>query len=67
MRYGGALDTVLEGATGALLKEVSPEAVRGAIRAVVALPPPRAALVAHAAGFSKAGFAARLREIVSGG
>lgn len=65
--YGGALDTVLEGATGALLKEVSPEAVRGAIRAVVALPPPRAALVAHAAGFSKAGFAARLREIVSGG
>jgi glycosyltransferase involved in cell wall biosynthesis len=64
-RFGGALDTVLDGATGILLDDVSPASVRWAIRWLCATPPPPPELEAHAASFSAERFAERLRAIVN--
>jgi glycosyltransferase involved in cell wall biosynthesis len=64
-RFGGALDTVVEGATGTLLDDVTPDAVASAVRALVDRPPSRDRLAAFAAGFSGARFSARLREVVT--
>jgi glycosyltransferase involved in cell wall biosynthesis len=63
--FGGALDTVLDGVTGVLLAAVSPDGLREAVRRLSAEPPARAALVAHAATFSKQRFGERLRALVS--
>jgi glycosyltransferase involved in cell wall biosynthesis len=64
-RFGGALDTVADGVTGLLLTDVDPVAVRHAIHWLVAAPPPRADLVAHAAAFGRPRFDARVRALVS--
>ena len=64
-RFGGALDTVVDGTTGRLLDEVTPATVTDAVRALWTAPPSRDALVAHAAGFSRSRFQSRLRELVT--
>jgi glycosyltransferase involved in cell wall biosynthesis len=64
-RFGGALDTVVDGATGILLDDVSPARVRWAIRWLCACPPPPRELESHAASFSAERFAERLRAIVT--
>jgi glycosyltransferase involved in cell wall biosynthesis len=66
-RFGGALDTVVDGVTGTLLDVVDEESVREAIVTLSASPPPRAGVVGHAARFSRERFAERLRAIVSDG
>jgi glycosyltransferase involved in cell wall biosynthesis len=66
-RFGGALDTVADGATGTLLDEVTPASVAGAIRALWASPPAPGDLAAHAARFDRQGFEEGLRRLVSGG
>lgn len=64
-RFGGALDTVVDGVTGTLLDEVSPTTVHDAVRALCASPPTRRTLVEHAARFSKDRFQERLRAVTS--
>jgi glycosyltransferase involved in cell wall biosynthesis len=66
-RFGGALDTVIDGGTGRLLadEDVDPARLREAIRTLVDAPPPRAAVVAHAQRFGRERFAERLRAVVS--
>lgn len=65
-RFGGALDTVVDGTTGTLLDDVGPGTIAEALTALRDAPPDRDAVVAHAARFSQARFAARIREVVSG-
>jgi len=64
-RFGGALDTVVEGVTGTLLDDVTPATVRDAVRALAAMPPTRQTLASHAASFGREGFQARLRAVVT--
>jgi glycosyltransferase involved in cell wall biosynthesis len=64
-RFGGFLDTIIDGVTGTLLEDLAPDSVASAIERLVASPPRNGVLEAHAAKFSAPRFAARLREIVS--
>jgi glycosyltransferase involved in cell wall biosynthesis len=64
-RFGGALDTVLDGVTGTLLDEVSPARVRDAIRHLDAAPPSSATLADHVSSFSRERFDDRVRALVS--
>ncbi len=65
-RFGGALDTVLEGTTGVLLDEVDPTTLAGAITDLQRSPPGERELAAHAAGFGEARFSERVRAVVAG-
>jgi glycosyltransferase involved in cell wall biosynthesis len=65
-RFGGFLDTIVHGVTGTLLDDVSARTVGGAITTLALSPPPTAVLTSHAATFSAARFAERLREVITG-
>lgn len=64
-RFGGYLDTVVDGTTGVLLDDATPASVAAAVDRLMAAPPSPDVLRAHAASFSEARFTARLREIVT--
>jgi len=65
-RFGGYLDTVIDGTTGVLLDDVVPESVAASICELEKSPPTRATLEAHAATFGRARFVGRLHEIIAG-
>ena len=62
---GGALDTVLDGHTGVLFYEQSPEALGRAIKRVESLSWDRAAIAAHATTFGVEAFKTRLATFVA--
>jgi len=64
-RFGGALDTVVDGVTGTLLDEVDPTTLSEAVRALSSSPPARNVLVEHAARFGRERFAERLGAVLS--
>jgi glycosyltransferase involved in cell wall biosynthesis len=61
---GGALETGVEGVTGAFFRQPTVESLTDALRAFDAAAYDPAALRRHAAGFDRAVFAARLRQFV---
>ena len=63
-RFGGYLDTVVDGETGVLLDDVTPGTVAAAIDELTDRPPDATTLRAHAERFNKARFVARLRDAV---
>jgi len=64
LRWGGYLDTVLEGETGVFFDRPEPELIRRAVIHMAREDFSGARLRAHAAAFSEARFIARLRAIV---
>ena len=64
LRWGGYLDTVLEGETGVFFDRPEPEPIRRAVVQMAQEAFSGARLRAHAAGFSEARFIERLRAIV---
>ena len=60
LRFGGFLDSVVEDVTGVFFAVPSPEAIRAAVRRVLARRWDEAALVERAAEFSEARFVERL-------
>ena len=64
LRYGGFLDTVVEGVTGTFFETPEPTAIRRACERLLEGEWDAPAIRAHAAGFSESRFTARLREIV---
>jgi glycosyltransferase involved in cell wall biosynthesis len=64
LRWGGFLDTTVEGSTGLFFDEPSPAAIGDAVRAVRRTAWDRAALVDHGRSYGADRFAARMRTIV---
>jgi glycosyltransferase involved in cell wall biosynthesis len=64
LRFGGFLDTVVDGETGVLFDAPEPEATASAVETVLHEDWDADALKGHAARFSHERFVARLREIV---
>jgi glycosyltransferase involved in cell wall biosynthesis len=64
LRFGGFLDTLVEGRTGVFFDELEPNAVAAGIEDLLGRRWDPAALRAHASRFSQDGFVARLRQIV---
>jgi glycosyltransferase involved in cell wall biosynthesis len=64
-RFGGYLDTVVDHVTGVLVDDVTPRRVADEITALSEDPPAPDVLRAHAAGFSRDRFIARIREVVT--
>lgn len=64
LRFGGFLDTVVDGTTGLFFGNPSPDEVATVLRMLLAERWDRIALQRHAAGFSSDRFVRRLREIV---
>lgn len=64
LRAGGYLDTVVEGTTGVFFDVVTPAAIRQAVAEAAAHGFDPAAVLARAADFSEAAFAARIRSVV---
>lgn len=64
LRFGGFLDTVVEGQTGEFFSSPRPEEIAAAISRLLASPLEVHALQAHAARYDEGHFIARLREIV---
>lgn len=64
LRWGGHLDTVVEGMNGVFFDEPTPAAIGEAIRGVRATHWAAVDIAMHAAKFSEFSFAARLRDIV---
>ncbi len=65
LRYGGFLDTMVEGETGLFFDDPTPTLIAGAVRDVLADTWSPQEIGAHAARFGLAGFQDRLREIVA--
>jgi len=65
LRWGGYLDTVVEGTTGLFFDEPTPLAIGSAIGRLETEAWDEKVLLAHADRFSEARFIARLREIVA--
>ena len=65
LRWGGFLDTVVEGTTGVFMDEATPAAVAGAVRRLRAESWDAGQIEAHAATFSEDRFVERLRSIVA--
>ena len=65
LRYGGFLDTMVEGETGLFFDDPTPTAIAGAVRDVLADAWFPREIRSHAARFGLAGFQNRLREIVA--
>ena len=61
---GGALETVIDGETGVLFADTTPESLTAALECLGALRPDPARIRDHAAQFSRSRFAARFSEIV---
>jgi glycosyltransferase involved in cell wall biosynthesis len=64
LRWGGSLDTMVEGETGVFIERPDPAAVAAALRRVRRHPWDEARLRAHAARWAPERFAARIRAIV---
>ena len=64
-RGGGALETIVEGETGAYFDDATPESLAAALRAFDATAYDPRRLRAHAETFAPARFVARLKEIVA--
>ena len=65
VRWGGFLDTVVEGETGVFFEEPDPAAIAAAVRATVAATWDADTLARHAHRYSSERFATRLREVVA--
>jgi len=65
LRWGGFLDTVVEGVTGVFFDRPDPAEIRSAIDRLRRDDWSERTLQEHAAGFSERGFVDRLREIVA--
>lgn len=65
LRYGGFLDTVVDGRTGVFFEAPEPAAIRAAVARLASDTAGAAEIHAHAGRFGEARFAARLREIVA--
>jgi glycosyltransferase involved in cell wall biosynthesis len=66
LRWGGFLDSVIEGKTGLFFDEVSGEAIAARVKQAVAEDWDEAFLQAHAFERSDAAFTSRFRELVTG-
>lgn len=64
LRWGGFLDTILEGETGLFFDSPDPRAIADAVTRAYAGEWSEAAMLAHSARFAEDRFATRLREIV---
>ena len=65
LRWGGFLDTVVEGETGVFFHPPpEPAGIAAAVRRLVAEPPDRDAIVGHAEQFSEERFVGRVRGVV---
>ncbi|HET7572564.1 MAG TPA: glycosyltransferase [Gaiellaceae bacterium] len=64
LRFGGFLDTIVEGETGVLFREPTPAEIRTAVERLLRQPWNEARLRAHADGFVEARFVAEMRRIV---
>jgi glycosyltransferase involved in cell wall biosynthesis len=64
LRFGGFLDTIVEGVTGTFIESPHADAVRDAMHDLSMIRFSPEALVAHAQRFSEAQFSRRLREVV---
>lgn len=64
LRWGGFLDTIIEGTTGVYFDEPSPDAIATAIDILVAETWSEAALTGHAGQFSTERFLASMSEVV---
>jgi glycosyltransferase involved in cell wall biosynthesis len=64
LRWGGFLDTVVEGRTGVFFDAPQPEAVQSAVTELAAREWDAAALRSHAESYSEERFVERLREVV---
>ena len=62
---GGAREAIVEGETGLLFRTPTPEALRAAVDALSATRFNTAALRAHAEGYSRAAFDARMRDLLA--
>ena len=65
LRWGGFLDTTVEGETGVFFDDPEPGAIAAAVRELGRRSWDPAALAGHAARYSPAAFAARLRAVVA--
>ena len=65
LRYGGFLDTVVDGRTGVFFEAPQPAEIRAAVARLASDTAGAAEIHAHAGRFGEARFAARLREIVA--
>ncbi len=65
LRYGGFLDTVVDGETGAFFERPEPAAIRRAVLRLRSEAADPASIHAHAARFGEGRFVARLQEIVA--
>jgi glycosyltransferase involved in cell wall biosynthesis len=65
LRFGGYLDTVVEGVTGVFFDELHPAALAEAVTRADAVPFDVAALEGHAAGFAENVFRRRLQRVVT--
>ena len=65
LRFGGFLDTVVEGETGTFFDRPEPTVIRRALARLRSEIPDEARIRTHAARFSEERFIARLREIVA--
>jgi glycosyltransferase involved in cell wall biosynthesis len=64
LRWGGYLDTVVEGETGLFFDRPETARIRQAVQELTRWQPSQSRLLAHAACYSEAGFIRRLRAIV---
>jgi len=65
LRWGGYLDTVVEGKTGLFFEAPTSEAIAGAVRRLSEEPWDEAVIRSHADGFSEARFIHRLRAVIA--
>lgn len=65
LRFGGFLDTIVEGTTGLFFEEPTADAVQDAVRGLRAATWDPGTIVAHAGRFSEAAFVTRLRQLVA--
>lgn len=66
LRWGGFLDTVVEGETGVFFAQPAPGEIATAVRTLVGRDWNAAAIEAHAGRFTQRAFAERLRALVAG-
>ena len=66
LRWGGFLDTIVEGETGVFFDEPEPAAIAAAVDELVRTTWSEAALVGHAASFGAARFLDALAAVVDG-
>lgn len=65
LRYGGYLDTMVEGETGLFFDDLTASTISNVVRRVLAIEWDAARIDRHAQRFSEVGFHSRLREIIA--